>query len=743
MVTLPHARRLPAAVLIALAVSASVGTAFAANGERPAEYPAEIQLPAFRLGDRGSYVVHLEGNWDEVGGTTLPEAPYEEPRTAIVFEWSDAGIGQDGQGSQGPADLLKVQITRWDLNIFSDSQPWTLVNRTTEAYFRSGETQPYRTTAESEREGFTDPNSVLNVTLPGDRFGSASHWLEDDYEDPPVDCIVNLDFAGRPIPSQGTVRVSARPCESELGYYSPILMNLGSIDTPWVVKGWTEVDGVPLLHLDEQASVRINGQRTSVWLHPGVPVPVRYEVRRSVDNEETVARYELASFQSGNIERVPRRVWSGSWPAVEQAPRPAWGFDDSGLDLPFPAREAFLRLDGNATWREFVRQNPEAYVFGARTYSSEYYGQSSHLWSFAIGNGTAALYGQVEQTIPASLARLPRSVWQPAASYEVVAVEMDEGALTGMQMPPRQAVPERLPTAKAAEEGWHAAGGLGQANWAGFGFTHDLATRTWHAYVGAGWQHTQHHLADQKMASPEGVSKFNSLNSSADIAFIRADGDLASRLRHTWDTSDPDPLRIGEAEPVPQARSAPTPPGWWPTPVQAAGAGLLGLVAGLLYWVWPALRLGAIGLFSRVQGPALLDNQSRSRIMDAVASQPGIHFKELRRLTGIPNGALVHHLRKLTDSGILVAQRSGRYVCYFGRAVDAGQLRSVEAVKAAGARKLLEAVQREPGLGPEAIASRCGLAVSTVHYHMARLEQAGLLRVDRQGRDVRLVAIKS
>jgi predicted transcriptional regulator len=86
-----------------------------------------------------------------------------------------------------------------------------------------------------------------------------------------------------------------------------------------------------------------------------------------------------------------------------------------------------------------------------------------------------------------------------------------------------------------------------------------------------------------------------------------------------------------------------------------------------------------------------------------------------------------------------VARPAGGYTLYFlGAHVPAGSAESASALKADGARKILDAVRQQPGLSSVDVAARCGLQPSTVTYHVQRLQAAGLLTGLRDGRAVRL-----
>jgi DNA-binding transcriptional ArsR family regulator len=199
-----------------------------------------------------------------------------------------------------------------------------------------------------------------------------------------------------------------------------------------------------------------------------------------------------------------------------------------------------------------------------------------------------------------------------------------------------------------------------------------------------------------------------------------------------WDGT----LGLALAPPTPPAsgKAAALPaPGFTLTPLQAAGAGLLGIVAGALYLLWPALKAGPTALFSRIQGPQTLEHPARSNLVAFVAGQPGIHFKELRRQSGLANGALVHHLGKLEQSGAVVVRPAGRYRCYFPAGARQQDPALFATTKAAGARQLLAELREHPGQSTGELAQHTGLGRSTIQYHLGRLEEAGLVTALRDG----------
>ncbi|MHB8633296.1 MAG: winged helix-turn-helix transcriptional regulator [Thermoplasmatota archaeon] len=174
------------------------------------------------------------------------------------------------------------------------------------------------------------------------------------------------------------------------------------------------------------------------------------------------------------------------------------------------------------------------------------------------------------------------------------------------------------------------------------------------------------------------------------------------------------------------------------SPAVAVGASGLGLVAGLAYYVSSSARAGALGLFSRVQQSQLLGNPNRRRIVTAVESQPGIHYQELRRLTGLAKGTLEHHLGKLTAGGLVIVRRGPGYTCYFAPGTPAAVMAGGATLKSEGAKRILAAIQGRPGSSAQDVAAAASLDAGTVTYHVQRLGEAGLVSMRREGRFLRL-----
>jgi predicted transcriptional regulator len=140
-----------------------------------------------------------------------------------------------------------------------------------------------------------------------------------------------------------------------------------------------------------------------------------------------------------------------------------------------------------------------------------------------------------------------------------------------------------------------------------------------------------------------------------------------------------------------------------------------------------------LGLFSRVTPDAALDHPARRRLCAAIEASPGIHLQELVRVTGSGRSTIEHHLDKLVDTGLVQRRVAAGYACYFPARTDRRVMAAAPALRSATARNILEVALAEPGITAQGIAESVGVGRSTVHHHLQRLAEAGVLRQDRDG----------
>ena len=127
-------------------------------------------------------------------------------------------------------------------------------------------------------------------------------------------------------------------------------------------------------------------------------------------------------------------------------------------------------------------------------------------------------------------------------------------------------------------------------------------------------------------------------------------------------------------------------------------------------------------------------SETRERIANRVAADPGIHFSELVRELNLAPGQVQYHLRRLDDR-VVAADLYGR-THYYPSTVDERDRRVLAALRRETARDALAVLLRRGPTPPTAVADELGVARSTLEWHLDRLVAEDLVRKsrDRRGR---------
>ncbi len=114
-------------------------------------------------------------------------------------------------------------------------------------------------------------------------------------------------------------------------------------------------------------------------------------------------------------------------------------------------------------------------------------------------------------------------------------------------------------------------------------------------------------------------------------------------------------------------------------------------------------------------------SETRSRVLDCIYRNPGIHFNAVSRKLDIATGQTQYHLRQLCRDQQL--QKEG--VCgrthYYPPTFSDWERSAVALLRRETTREIVLLLLRHDPLPPAKIADRLGLARSTVEWHLSRL----------------------
>lgn len=145
--------------------------------------------------------------------------------------------------------------------------------------------------------------------------------------------------------------------------------------------------------------------------------------------------------------------------------------------------------------------------------------------------------------------------------------------------------------------------------------------------------------------------------------------------------------------------------------------------------------------YSKLRREALLDNEARDALVEAIRQEPGIHASELGRRLEAGWGTIVYHLGVLERNGLVSSLVDGRHRRFFPvGALDWSDRALWAALRNPQARAIFDLVAAEPGIILRDVGRRVGLSSPGALWHLQRLAAVGLVEAIRQGRKVRYYA---
>jgi len=148
--------------------------------------------------------------------------------------------------------------------------------------------------------------------------------------------------------------------------------------------------------------------------------------------------------------------------------------------------------------------------------------------------------------------------------------------------------------------------------------------------------------------------------------------------------------------------------------------------------------------YRRIVENAVLRNQKRLMIFEAVITYPGIGFSALSRLTGIKRGPLRYHLAILEMRGKIIDAGTPDTGGYFE---NSGKFTGFEKnmfrhLWNTTTRKILGILLASPDISRKKLGGMIGIAGPSVTWHTNRLAQSGILAIEKTGREVRYTLTK-
>lgn len=121
---------------------------------------------------------------------------------------------------------------------------------------------------------------------------------------------------------------------------------------------------------------------------------------------------------------------------------------------------------------------------------------------------------------------------------------------------------------------------------------------------------------------------------------------------------------------------------------------------------------------------------SRERILALVASQPGIHLREMPRRLGLSLRSVRYHVDVLADEELITAHRSGRFERFFSAGHFSAEDRAlISALRVRGQRAILSCLSHRGPARFSSLGDATGLSSATLARDLGRLSAERLVEL--------------
>ena len=130
-----------------------------------------------------------------------------------------------------------------------------------------------------------------------------------------------------------------------------------------------------------------------------------------------------------------------------------------------------------------------------------------------------------------------------------------------------------------------------------------------------------------------------------------------------------------------------------------------------------------------------LELEVRRKVYQTISDSPGLHFRELKRRTGLVIGALQYHLDYLKKEGLVSEEKDRDYSRFYPKDLEDGQKEVLSFLRQESIRRLLLFLLEHPKSKHKKIVSKLALSPSTISWQLKRLTEKGILIKTTKGRE--------
>ncbi|MCX6803434.1 MAG: winged helix-turn-helix transcriptional regulator [Candidatus Diapherotrites archaeon] len=111
----------------------------------------------------------------------------------------------------------------------------------------------------------------------------------------------------------------------------------------------------------------------------------------------------------------------------------------------------------------------------------------------------------------------------------------------------------------------------------------------------------------------------------------------------------------------------------------------------------------------------------RDRIYSTIAQNPGLHFREVQRRTGIATGAMQYHVDYLKKKNLVREEKEGKFSRFYALQADIADTKLMNLLRQDSVRKIIVFLMDRRRATLPTISKSVGLGLSTTSFHMQKL----------------------
>ena len=117
------------------------------------------------------------------------------------------------------------------------------------------------------------------------------------------------------------------------------------------------------------------------------------------------------------------------------------------------------------------------------------------------------------------------------------------------------------------------------------------------------------------------------------------------------------------------------------------------------------------------------------QLIDIIKKNPGIKFREIMRETGMKNGVLSYHTRKLEKIGVVKVERSPRQTRFYPLGVTDKESILIKSLRQETPRQILLSLLDEKELTFNKIVEKVKKSSSTVSIYLSQLTENNIIEI--------------